>query len=141
MFRHSVVIGSGHDQIFTIQAALFAKLVIILRHLLPAFGFGAANGDDHRTDRQRGMKGWTVLSGDLWGHPHLFVDADPHHHVEIVNPRSGGRALDEITREAFFLPFVSQSHGDEMATCGMAGDVELRRIAAVTYDVSVNPSD
>src|SRR5262249_4280689 len=98
MFRHGVAIGSGHDQIFTIQAALLAQLEIILRHLLPTFGFGAANGDDYRTDRRRRLNGWTVLAGDLWGHPHLFVDADLHRHVEIVNPRSGGRALDEISR-------------------------------------------
>src|SRR4030095_12763728 len=28
-----------------------------------------------------------------------------------------------------------------MAACGVAGDVELRRVAAVAYDVSVNPGD
>src|SRR5262245_15068011 len=28
-----------------------------------------------------------------------------------------------------------------MAACGVAGDVELRRVAAVAHDVSVNPSD
>src|SRR4029453_17973191 len=28
-----------------------------------------------------------------------------------------------------------------MAACGVAGDVELRRVTAVAYDVSVNPGD
>lgn len=36
---------------------------------------------------------------------------------------------------------MSQSHGREMATCRVARDIELRRVATVAYDVSVNPGD
>src|SRR4029077_18775359 len=129
------------DQVVALQAPFFTDLEIILRHLLPAVGFGAADSDDYRTGRHWGMKKRTVLSGDLRGKPHLLVDADLHHHIEVIDAGGGNRALDQVSRQAFFLPVVSQSHGREMAARRVAGNINLRWVATVTDDVSVNPSD
>ena len=76
----------------------YQHLEEILRHLLPAFGLGVADRNNDRTDGQRRMFKWAVLFRQFGREPDLFLDADAHDHVQVINTGGRDSTFDEVSR-------------------------------------------
>src|SRR3989442_14287196 len=116
MFRHGVVVRVGLDEIFDRHPMLLAIIEIIFGHLLPAFGFSAAYGNNEGAFYPRRLEQRGVLFGDLRRHGYLPLRTVFPHHAALIDARGTGRAFDQVSPPSFFRPRAPACHSAEMAS-------------------------